>query len=151
MPRSRRKLCVWLAGKTAISTGQQKTGFHPRQTGVGAGPDPALEAFKKAPITGLLSEVPGIGPTAVGLLGEGEGDDCVKNTFQLIGKFLVLRGSNEDGQLIDCVEHCDNFYWWLESKDVDAHRGRIVQCIAVKANLSYPGIYDTDKWEDPEP
>ncbi|CAN0321375.1 unnamed protein product, partial [Ectocarpus sp. 6 AP-2014] len=114
-------------------------GYHPRQTGVGEGPDRTLEDFKKAAITGDLSEVPGIGTDAVGLLGEGEGDDCVKNTFQLIGKFLVLRGSNEDGTLIGCVEHCDKFYWWLQSKAVNSHRGRIVQCIAEKVNLLYPG------------
>ncbi|CBN77684.1 conserved unknown protein [Ectocarpus siliculosus] len=148
--RSRRNLCVWLAGKTAISAGQQKTGYHPRQTGVGEGPDPALEAFKKAPITGLLSEVPGIGPKFSGLLGEGEGEDCIKNTFQLIGKFLVLRTSNEeDGKLIDCVEHCDKFYWWLQSKGI-GFRGRIVQCIAEKVNMSYPGIYDREAWTDPQ-
>ncbi|CBN77683.1 conserved unknown protein [Ectocarpus siliculosus] len=63
--------------------------------------DRELEDFLRAPLTGCLSEVPGIGLRDSGLLGEGEGDDCIKNTFQLIGKFLMLRGSNEeDGTLV---------------------------------------------------
>ncbi|CBN77680.1 conserved unknown protein [Ectocarpus siliculosus] len=138
-------------GATQTHPRLPQQGYDPTQTGVGVGPDPALEAFNEAPITGLLSEVPGIGPAFSGLLGEGEGEDCIKNTFQLIGKFLVLRTSNEeDGKLIDCVEHCDKFYWWLQSKGIGGVRGRIVQCIAEKVNMSYPGIYNSKAWTGPK-
>ncbi|CAM9838319.1 unnamed protein product, partial [Ectocarpus sp. 13 AM-2016] len=125
-------------------------GYDPRRTGIGSGVDQALTDFTNVVLTGRLTEVPGIGPRFSGLLGEGEGEDCIKNTFQLIGKFLVLRTSNEeDGKLIDCVEHCDKFYWWLQSKGIGGGRGRIVQCIAEKVNMSYPGIYDSRAWTDP--
>ncbi|CAM9412549.1 unnamed protein product, partial [Ectocarpus fasciculatus] len=126
-------------------------GYDPRRTGVGEGVDRALDEFLKVKLTGRLTEVPGIGPRFSGQLGEGEGEDCIKNTFQLIGKFLVLRASKEeDGELIDCVEHCDKFYWWLQSKGIGGGRGRIVQCIAEKVNLAYPGIYDSTAWTNPE-
>ena len=36
--------------------------------------------------------MPGIGQQAAKILAEGEGDNAVTNTYQLIGKFLALRG-----------------------------------------------------------
>lgn len=31
---------------------------------------------------------------------------------------------------------------WLQSKGINSHRSTIVQCIAEKANILFPGIYD---------
>ena len=36
--------------------------------------------------------MPGIGKRGAEILAEGEGDNAVTNTYQLIGKFLALRG-----------------------------------------------------------
>lgn len=41
--------------------------------------------------------MPGIAARGAEILAEGEGDDCVTNTYQLIGKFLTLRGPDIDG------------------------------------------------------
>lgn len=41
--------------------------------------------------------MPGIAARGAEILAEGEGDDCVTNTYQLIGKFLALRGPDKDG------------------------------------------------------
>lgn len=40
--------------------------------------------------------MPGIAARGKEILAEGEGDDCVTNTHQLIGKFLSLRGPDKD-------------------------------------------------------
>lgn len=39
--------------------------------------------------------MPGIAERGAEILAEGEGDDCVTNTYQLIGKFLALRGPDK--------------------------------------------------------
>ena len=39
--------------------------------------------------------MPGIAARGKEILAEGEGDDCVTNTYQLIGKFLSLRGPDK--------------------------------------------------------
>lgn len=44
----------------------------------------------------LCRQVPGIAKRGAEILAEGEGDDCVTNTYQLIGKFLALRGPDKD-------------------------------------------------------
>lgn len=44
----------------------------------------------------LLLQVPGIAARGAELLAQGEGDECVTNTYQLIGKFLSLRGPDKD-------------------------------------------------------
>ena len=41
--------------------------------------------------------MPGIAERGTEILAEGEGDNAVTNTYQLIGKFLALRGP-DDGE-----------------------------------------------------
>lgn len=41
-------------------------------------------------------KVPGIAARGAEILAGGEGDDCVTNTYQLIGKFMMLRGPDKD-------------------------------------------------------
>jgi hypothetical protein len=53
-----------------------------------------MEQWRQEAVTGDLSEVPGIGPKAIELLAEGEGDDRITNTYQLFGKFLMLKVSS---------------------------------------------------------
>ncbi|KAJ0408709.1 hypothetical protein P43SY_001933 [Pythium insidiosum] len=121
-------------------------GYDPQKSRVG---EDTLADFLRAPLTGDLTEVPGIGKAAVGKLAAGEDGDRVENTFQLIGKFLMLKQStdkNEDG-LIDCTEHCDAFWYWLKSKGIQAYRSGIVMAIAEKVNTMLPGIYDAAEFQ----
>lgn len=63
-------------------------GYDPQKSRVA---EDTLADFLRAPLTGDLTEVPGIGPAAVTKLAAGEDGESVENTFQLIGKFLMLK------------------------------------------------------------
>jgi hypothetical protein len=103
-----------------------------------------LADFLRAPLTGVLTEVPGIGPAAARNLGEGDDpEDRITNTFQLIGKFLMLKvNDDETGEPLDCRSHCDAFWLYLKSKGISSYRSGIVMAIAEKVNTMVPGVYD---------
>ena len=65
-------------------------GYDPQKSRVA---EDTLADFLRAPLTGDLTEVPGIGKAAVTKLSEAseDGNEAVTNTFQLIGKFLMLK------------------------------------------------------------
>lgn len=64
-------------------------GYDPQKSRVA---EDTLADFLRAPLTGDLTEVPGIGPAAVTKLAAGDdATDSVENTFQLIGKFLMFK------------------------------------------------------------
>lgn len=53
--------------------------------------------WMRGSITGDLTEVPGIGPAAAKKLAGGETDDeCITNTYQLIGKVSVFSQTPAD-------------------------------------------------------
>ena len=94
-----------------------------------------LAAFIQAPITGDLEEVPGIGPAGAAKLREAG----VGTTFALFGKYLMLKEDLDVGP----VELADRFYLWLQSTEFPGgHRAGVVQAIASKLNVSFPGLYD---------
>lgn len=99
-----------------------------------------LGDFLRAPLTGDLTEVPGIGINACRKLI----NHNINNTFQLIGKFLSLKSNSDDTDdgLITCVEHCDAFWHYLNSIDIRAYKSGIVMAISEKVNTMLPGIYD---------
>lgn len=70
-------------------------GYDPQKSRVA---EDTLADFLRAPLTGDLLEVPGIGNAAVAKLASPESGESVKNTFQLIGKFLLLKAS--EGELV---------------------------------------------------
>jgi hypothetical protein len=80
--------------------------------------------------------VPGIGRAGIAKLASEEGGS-VNNSYQLIGKYLSLRGTG-----MGTKEHCDAFWFWLRDKGLHAHRTDIVLSIAEKVNTMIPGIYD---------
>ncbi|KAL7546706.1 hypothetical protein ACHAWF_010034 [Thalassiosira exigua] len=104
--------------------------------------------FIRGAIGGDVTEVPGIGPAAAKKLAAGEGDDKVTNTYQLIGKFLMLKGPDTDDGKVESMEHCEKFWYWLQDKSVTAHRSAIVKAIALKVNGLLPGVYDPDLYDD---
>lgn len=77
--------------------------------------------------------MPGIGPKAAEALASGDDpNEKITNTFQLIGKYLLLKGPDDGDSKVSCVEHCDKFWAFLQSKGVNSYRSGIVQCIAEK-------------------
>jgi len=92
----------------------------------------------RAPITGDLLEVPGIGEASAKALR----DAGISTTFALIGKYLTLK---EEG--VGPIEHADRFYFWLKSIGTAAgHRAGVVHCIAEKMNITFVGIYDSESY-----
>mmetsp|Transcript_15322 Transcript_15322/g.26174 ORF Transcript_15322/g.26174 Transcript_15322/m.26174 type:complete len:112 (+) Transcript_15322:334-669(+) len=104
--------------------------------------------FIRGTVTGDVTEVPGIGPAAAKKLACGEGDEKITNTYQLIGKFLMLKGPDEDDNKVESMEHCEKFWYWLQDKGISAHRSAIVKAVACKVNGLFPGVYDPDLYDD---
>ena len=93
-----------------------------------------LANFIQLQITGNLLEVPGIGIATVKILN----DSGITTTFQLMGKFLSLKD-----QGVESVELCDRFFYWLKGAGVaPGYRSSVVQAIAQKMDITFPGIYD---------
>lgn len=116
--------------------------FHPKNSS--AVKDDTFAEFIRAPITGDLIDVPGIGPGAVNKLKEGE--EPVTTTYQLVGKYLSFKGEG-----IDVKEHCDRFWSWLQAKGINSFRAAIVMAIAQKCDIMFPGTFDPSIWEEEEP
>jgi hypothetical protein len=87
-------------------------------------------------------QVPGIGPKTIEALNEAG----ISTTFGLIGKYLMLKEAG-----VGTVEHSDRFYYWLKSvvpPSASQFRAGIVRCICEKVNLTFPGIYDSDAYDE---
>mmetsp|Transcript_6560 Transcript_6560/g.9910 ORF Transcript_6560/g.9910 Transcript_6560/m.9910 type:complete len:115 (+) Transcript_6560:103-447(+) len=110
-------------------------GYDPNRSTIG--PE-GLSNFIQNTVTGDITEVPGIGPKAKEALAK----KGITTTFQLFGQFLMLK---EDG--VGSVEHCDRFWYWLNSCGISSHRAGIVQCIAEKVDTMFPGVYDASMYE----
>ena len=105
--------------------------------------------FLRGTIDGNIEGVPGIGPAAAKKLADADDDDeRVTNTWQLIGKFLMLKGPDEDGHKVESNEHMQKFWHWLAEKGISSHRSAIVRAIAEKMNGMMPGIYDASDYVD---
>mmetsp|Transcript_32928 Transcript_32928/g.62921 ORF Transcript_32928/g.62921 Transcript_32928/m.62921 type:complete len:131 (-) Transcript_32928:226-618(-) len=120
-------------------------GYDPKRSRVN---DDTMMDFIRGSITGDITEVPGIGPAAAKKMAIGENDDAITNTYQLIGKFLMLRGPDSVDNKVESMEHCEKFWYWLQDKGISAHRSAIVKAIALKVNGLLPGVYDADLYDD---
>jgi hypothetical protein len=105
-----------------------------------------MEQWRTEPVSGNLVDVPGIGPAAIGKLANC--DDQITNSYQLFGKYLMLKGPDSDEHSVDCVEHSEKFWHFLKSIGIVAHRSAIVKAIAEKAAGFFPGIYDANYYDD---
>lgn len=122
------------------------TGYDPSRSRVS---DDKMNEFLRGQLSGDLQEVPGIGPAAKKKLGEGDADgDVITNTFQLVGKFLMLKGPDDGDEKVGTREHMEKFWYWLQEKGISSHRSGIVRCIAEKMNAMMPGIYDASEYAD---
>jgi hypothetical protein len=110
-------------------------GYHPNRTSVR---DDILYDFIRAPITGKLTEVPGIGEKGVEKLREAG----ITTTYELIGEFLKLKGEG-----VETVEHCDRFWYFLQNAGININRASIVKSIAIKVDCMIGGVYDNTLYE----
>jgi hypothetical protein len=86
-----------------------------------------METWKNSPTNGDLNEVPGIGKATIEKLAKCEGsDESITNTYQLFGKYLMLKGPGE----IDAVEHAERFWYWLKNRGIHSHRSAIVRAVS---------------------
>lgn len=124
-------------------------GYDPRRSKVS---EDKMNAWRSSQITGDLSEVPGIGPAAIAKLKEGDdGPDKITNTYQLFGKFLMLKGPGHDGEIqVEPIEHTEKFWQYLKNRGISSHRSAIVRAIAEKSATFFSGIYDANDYEEDE-
>lgn len=120
--------------------------YNPKNSNIN---ETTMADFIRLPLTGDLTEVPGISQKQAKLLKMG-GDvgDRITNTFQLIGKFLSFKTFNDEtGEYISSQEHCDKFIDYLKHKGINSFVIGIVNAIAEKSNTAFPGIYDFADFE----
>lgn len=87
-----------------------------------------MSTWRNATISGDLTEVPGIGPAAADKLADDEIEsNRITNTYQLFGKYLMLKGPDTDEFQVDIVTHNDKFWFFLKEKGITAHRSAIVK------------------------
>jgi hypothetical protein len=116
-------------------------GYDPARSRVS---DEKMQQWKTTRITGNLIEVPGIGPQAVKLLANSDQEgECVTNTYQLFGKYLMLKGPN-----VDPIEHAEKMWYWLKNRGINSCRSGIVRSIAEKAATFFPELYDPNAYAD---
>ena len=121
-------------------------GYDPRRSKVS---DDTMERWRTSQITGDLTEVPGIGPSAAAKLKESsEGVDAITNTYQLFGKFLMLKGPDDDEHKCDSFEHTQKFWQFLKNRGISSHRSAIVKAIAEKSHTFFNNIYDANAYGD---
>eukprot|EP01038_Epipyxis_sp_PR26KG_P013719 gene13719-18404_t len=104
-----------------------------------------MRMWINAPITGDLTQIPGIGAKTAEALSmpciSVDGvcmEDGITNSVMLLGKFFMLRemGMNQ-------TDHCNKFYNWLKQcKHIHSNINSVVASVAEKANCLIPGIYD---------
>lgn len=86
--------------------------------------DPISE-FLRNDVTGDLTEVPGLGTSSMKALGSGRSCNKITNTFELIGKYLMLNANP------------DKFNAFLKTKGI-THRRAVVESISEKCRLLLP-------------
>jgi len=123
-----------------------------------------MDAWKNAPLTGTLTEIPGIGPAAAQVLA----DNGIYNTWMLFGKYLSMKGPADPPTVDEEAErkkkkqkldlsaltpvgpqvHHDIFWYWLKDLGITAHRSAVVAAIGLKIAQSFPGVYDSSLYEE---
>lgn len=125
----------------------QQEGYDPRRSKVS---EEKMDEWRSARIEGDLTEVPGIGPAAVAKLKDSDaGEDQITNTYQLFGKFLMLKGPGHDDEImVEPFEHTQKFWQFLKNRGIASHRSAIVKAIAEKSATFFNGIYDEADYDD---
>ena len=86
-----------------------------------------MEQWKSTPTIEDITSVPGVGPATAKVLAEtDDGNDKVVTTYQLFGKYLMLKGPD-----MSPMEHTERFWYWLKNRGVNAHRSAIVRAVSL--------------------
>lgn len=105
-----------------------------------------MEQWRTSATDPDLTTVPGIGPAAAKILKEKDG---ITNTYQLFGKFLMLKGPGDEPEIeVTPVEHAEKFWYHLKNLGITSHRSAIVKAIAEKSATFFAGIYDANIYEE---
>jgi hypothetical protein len=127
---------------------QATSGYDPRKSKVSAS---TSEKWNSSAVTGIITEVPGIGPAAADKLAHdelGRPHERVTNTYQLFGVYLTLKGPDDtDHGAVSSYEHNEKFWQWLKEKGVVSHRSAIVKAIAEKCATYFANFYDANAYE----
>jgi hypothetical protein len=97
-----------------------------------------------------LLDVPGIGPTVVKKLADTTGgDEAITNTYQLFGKYLMLKGPDSDDHKVETVEHLEKFWKYLNIlRGIPPNNiHSIVRAVAERAATMFSGIYDANMYD----
>jgi len=133
-------------GHKKVAKGANEHGtYHPELSTTSRG---QLQEFIRAPLTGKLDEIPGIGPANIAHFhtvqeearGHG-GEDVLDSSFQVIGKYMMLRKYG-----ISNIENAQQFYIWLKLKGITSHANNIVEAVAEKVNVFLPGSYSPEDY-----
>ena len=97
----------------------------------------------------MFDKVPGVAAGNIGHLtavdntpGKTEAD-VVSNTYQLIGKFMMMRDTK-----LSTKDNVQAFFNWLRDvKGITSHTHDITMAVAEKCNLFCPGLYNTADYE----
>jgi hypothetical protein len=97
------------------------------------------------PIDGDLMRVPGIGPKhKEHFMSCKDGKTCIKNIWCLFGFYLSIK---EEG--VSSIEHNERFFVWLkENQGIKDHRHSIVEAVASRMEMHFPGFYDAKYYMD---
>jgi hypothetical protein len=108
-----------------------------------------MEVWRTEQVSGNLQDVPGIGPAAVKKLADtSDGNEAITNTYQLFGKYLMLKGPDTEEYKVESVEHAEKFWQYLKTRGITSHRSAIVKAVAEKAATFFTGIYDANIYEE---
>jgi hypothetical protein len=127
---------------------QAEAGYDPRKSKVSAS---TSEKWNSSAVTGILTEVPGIGAAAVTKLAFDVQDrphERVTNTYQLFGVYLAMKGPDDTPHgPVSSYEHNERFWQWLKAKGIVSHRSAIVKAIAEKCATFFANFYDANAYE----
>jgi hypothetical protein len=102
-----------------------------------------MEKFRLSNVTGKLIEVPGIGDAAIlKLASDPDPTERITNTHQLIGKYLMLKGPDENGESVSVFQTNQKFWYWLKMRGIVVHRSAIVLAISTKVSSFFPEFAD---------
>ena len=111
-------------------------GFNPERSQISQN---TLANFIQSSISGDLTEVPGVGPKIARILSK----NGVNTTYQLFALFLGLKDKK-----VETVEHCDRFFYKLQEFGIaKVNITSIVEAVAQKLDISFPGLYDTEYFD----
>lgn len=100
----------------------------------------ARDVWIRADVSDDLAIIPGCGPASIKRLNE----SGVWTTWQLFAVFLALKGPR-----VGSVELCQRFFLKISEdfgvRPQECHS--IVDAVASKLNLTFPGLYRPDLWD----